>query len=152
MLDPAYVREHIEDVRTRLRSRGIDVDKALEDVATFETARRRLIPELEGLKRQQNTSGDEIARAKRQGKDTTDIQEANRARAAQIKQLDLQLDSAQHQRNEALLNLPNIPHSSVPIGKSVADNVVVRRQGEPRRFDFSPQPHYELGPALCILD
>src|SRR5919198_183042 len=123
MLDPAYVRDHIEDVRTRLRSRGIDVDKALEDVATFETARRRLIPELEGLKRLQNTSGDEIARAKRQGKDTTDIQDANRARAAQIKQLGIQLDATEHQRNGALLTLPNLPHATVPVGKTAGDNV-----------------------------
>ena len=82
MLDPAFVREHIEAVRAGLRNRGLDPDKALEEIATLETARRRLIPELEGLKRQQNTSGDEIARAKRQGHDTTPIQEANRARAA----------------------------------------------------------------------
>src|SRR5918911_617297 len=93
MLDPAYVRDHIEEVRAGLRNRGIDADRTLEEVATLETARRRLIPELEGLKRQQNASGDEIARAKRQGKDTSDIQEANRARAAQIKQLGVQLDS-----------------------------------------------------------
>ena len=87
MLDPANVRDHFEEVRSRLRTRGIDIDKTLEDVATYETARRRLIPELEGLKRQQNTSGDEIARAKRQGKDTTSIQEASKLRSAQIKQL-----------------------------------------------------------------
>src|SRR6187549_1197845 len=62
MLDPAYVRDQIEKVRAGLRSRGLDPDKALEEIATLETARRRIIPELEGLKRLQNTSGDEIAR------------------------------------------------------------------------------------------
>src|ERR687887_1012876 len=152
MLDPAYVRDHIEDVRTRLRSRGIDVDKALEDVATFETARRRLIPELEGLKRQQNAAGDEIARAKRQGKDTTAIQDANKQRAAQIKQLGFQADSVEHQRDVALLNLPNLPHPSVPVGKTASDNVEVRRHGQPREFDFTPQAHWDLGPALGIID
>src|SRR5438094_5585943 len=98
MLDPLYVRDHIEAVRTGLRNRGLDPDKALEEIATLETARRRLIPELEGLKRLQNTAGDEIARAKRQGKDTTPIQEAGRARNQQIKQLSIQLDSIEHQR------------------------------------------------------
>src|SRR5579872_4179683 len=98
MLDPAFIRDHMEEVRTGLRNRGLDPDKALEEVATLETARRRLIPELEGLKRQQNTSGDEIARAKRQGRDTTSIQDANRVRAQQIKQLGLKLDSIEHQR------------------------------------------------------
>jgi seryl-tRNA synthetase len=152
MLDPAYVRDHIEAVRAGLRSRGLDPDKALEEIATLETARRRIIPELEGLKRLQNTSGDEIARAKRQGKDTTPIQEANRARAQQIKQLGIQLDSIEHQREVALLTLPNLPHATVPIGKSAADNREVRRHGEPRVFDFEPKAHWDLGPELGILD
>src|SRR5438874_9133826 len=136
MLDPAFVREHIEEVRKGLRARGVDADKALEEIARLETARRRLIPELEGLKRQQNTSGDEIARAKRQGHDTGPVQEANRARAQQIKQMGFQLDSIEHQRSAALLVLPNLPHPSVPVGKSAADNVEVRRHGEPQTFDF----------------
>src|SRR5947208_8479568 len=122
MLHPAFVRDNVEAVRTGLRNRGLDPDKALEDIVTLETARRRLIPELEGLKRQQNTSGDEIARAKRQGHDTAPVQEANRTRSQHIKQLGFQLDSIEHQRSAALLVLPNLPHSSVPLGKSAADN------------------------------
>src|SRR5438093_4089634 len=100
MLDPLYVRDHIEAVRTGLRNRGLDPDKALEDLATLETARRRMIPELEGLKRQQNTSGDEIARAKRMGHDTGPVQEANRGRSQQIKQLGIQLDAIEYQRTQ----------------------------------------------------
>jgi seryl-tRNA synthetase len=152
MLDPAYVRDHLEAVRAGLRSRGLDPDKALEEIATLETARRRIIPELEGLKRLQNTSGDEIARAKRQGHDTAPIQEANRARAQQIKQLGIQLDSIEHQREAALLTLPNLPHAGVPVGKSADDNREVRRHGEPRVFEFDPKPHWDLGPELGILD
>jgi seryl-tRNA synthetase len=152
MLDPAYIRDHVEEVRAGLKNRGLDPDKALEEVVTLETARRRIIPELEALKREQNTSGDEIARAKRQGKDTAPIQEANRARAQQIKQLDVQRDSIEHRRTAAVLNLPNLPHASVPIGKHAADNVEVRRVGAPREFDFTPAPHWDLGPALGILD
>src|SRR5262249_49808481 len=142
MLDPAYIRDHMEQVRESLRSRGIDADRALEEIATLETARRRLIPELEGLKRQQNASGDEIARARRQGHDATHIQEANKHRAAQIKQIGVQLDSVEYQRNAALLNLPNLPHESVPIGRSAAENVEVRRHGTPRTFDYTPQAHW----------
>jgi len=152
MLDPAFVRDHVEDVRRGLANRGLDADKSLEQIATLETARRRLIPESEGLKRLQNTSGDEIARAKRQGKDTTAIQEANRHRAQQIKQIDVQLDGIEYQRNSALLVLPNLPHVSVPVGASAADNVEVRRHGNPRTFDFEPLAHWDLGPALGILD
>jgi seryl-tRNA synthetase len=152
MLDAAYVREHMEEVRNRLRTRGLDPDKILQDIATLETARRRLIPELEGLKRQQNTAGDEVARAKRRGEDTAQIQDANRQRAGQIKQLGVQLDSVEYQRNQALMGLPNLPHESVPVGPGAAENREVRRHGEPRTFDFEPQAHWDLGPALGILD
>jgi seryl-tRNA synthetase len=152
MLDPAYVRDHLEEVRAGLRHRGLDPDKALEDIATLETARRRLIPELEGLKREQNASGDEIARAKRQGHDTTPIQEANRLRAQKIKQLGVELDAVEHRRERALLTLPNLPHASVPIGSNASDNQEVRRVGTARDFDFEPKPHWDLGPELGILD
>ncbi len=152
MLDPILVRDHVEEVRAGLRNRGLDPDKALEQIAMLETIRRRLIPEVEGLKRQQNTSGDEIAKAKRQGHDTAAIQEQSKLRAQQIKQLGVQLDSIEHQRNEALLVLPNLPHATVPIGKSADGNVEVRRHGEPRRFDFEPKAHWDLGPELGIID
>ena len=152
MLDPAFVREHLQVVLSGLRNRGMDPDKALADIATLEGLRRRLIGDFEGLKREQNTSGDEIARAKRQGLDTSPIQERNRARSQQIKQLGMQLDSIEHQREQALLVLPNLPHESVPVGQTAADNPVVRTVGEPRTFDFEPQAHWDLGPALGIID
>ena len=152
MLDPALVRDHLDDVKDGLRRRGLDPDKTLGDLPTLEPIRRRLIAEVEGLKRQQNTSGDEIARAKRQGHDATPVQEASRARAQHIKQLDIQLDSIEHQRTQALMIVPNLPHASVPAGAGSADNVEVRRRGEPRSFDFEPLPHWDLGAALGILD
>ncbi len=152
MLDAAYVRDHIEEVRAGLRSRGLDPDAELEQIAALETRRRRLIPELEGLKREQNTSGDEVARAKRQGLDASGIFAANKARAQQIRQLEVQLDAVEQQRTALLMTLPNLPHSSVPAGASAADNVEVRRRGEPRTFDFDPRPHWDIGPALGILD
>ena len=152
MLDPGFVRDNMQVVRAGLASRGSDPDKALEEIATLQSARRCAIPELEGLKRLQNTSGDEIARAKRQGHDTASIQEAGRARAQQIKQLQIQVDAFEYQLTQALLQLPNLPHLSVPVGKSVADNLEIRRHGEPRVFDFDPAPHWDLGPALGIID
>src|SRR5260370_37414219 len=123
MLDTAYIRDHMDEVRTGLRNRGLDPDKTLEDIATLETARRRMIPELEALKRQQNTSGDEIARAKRQGHDTGPVQEANRMRAQQLKQLAVQVGAIEGPKNRAMLGLPNLPHASLPDGKSAADNL-----------------------------
>src|SRR5262249_50022402 len=150
--DAATLRAHVEEVRAGLRNRGLDPDKALEEIVMLETARRRIIPELEGLKRQQNAAGDEIARAKRMGKDTTAFQEAGKARAAQIKQLEFQKDSIEYQRMSAVMGLPNLPPATVPVGRSAADNVEVRRHGTPRTFDYTPLPHWDLGPALGILD
>ena len=152
MLDPNFVREHPEDVRTGLRNRGLDADKELEALAVLEARRRRLIPETEGLKRDQNAAGDEVARAKRQGKDASGIFEANRARAQKIKQLSVELDQVEAQRSQLLLTLPNLPHASVPVGRSSSDNVEVRRHGTPRSFDFEPQAHWDLGPALGVID
>src|SRR3954463_13242180 len=152
MLDPSFIRDHVEEVRTGLRNRGLDPDKALEEIVTLETARRRLIPEVESLKRAQNTSGDEIAKARRMAQDTGPVQEANRARAQEIKQKNFQLESIERQRTNAVLNLPNLPHASVPVGKSAEDNVEVRRAGTPPTFEFTPQAHWDLGPALGIID
>jgi len=152
MLDPLFVREHQDEVRKSLEKRGWNVTAELEAFATLENRRRRLIPELEGLKREQNTAGDEIARAKRQGKDVTPIFETNRARAQQIRQLDIELTQVEQQRTGLLMSLPNMPHESVPVGKSEADNQVVRTWGEPTAFDFEPQAHWDLGPSLGILD
>ncbi len=152
MLDPSFVRDHQEDVRRGMQNRGIQIEGELELLATLENRRRRIIPELEGLKRDQNTSGDEVARAKRQGNDASAILEANRQRAQQIRQLGIELDQVEHQRTSLLMSLPNLPHESVPIGKSAADNQVVRTWGEPRTFDFEPLAHWDLGPALGILD
>ncbi|HJR60758.1 MAG TPA: serine--tRNA ligase [Vicinamibacterales bacterium] len=152
MLDAGFVRDHLEDVRRRLQSRGLKPDAELEQIAALELRRRRLIPEIEGLKREQNAAADQVARAKRQGQDASPIFAANRARAQGIKQLETQLDGVEQQRASLLMTLPNLPHASVPHGAGAADNVEIRRDGEPRVFDFEPKPHWDIGPALGILD
>jgi seryl-tRNA synthetase len=152
MLDPAFLRDNLEAVRNGLQKRGADFSRELEDLATLETSRRRLLPEIEGLRREQNASGDEVARAKRQGLDASKIQEANRARTQQIKQLSVELEAVELRRNRGLLTIPNLPHESVPVGTSSADNVEVRRHGTPRTLGFTPQAHWDLGPALGIID
>src|ERR687892_2733149 len=125
MLDPALLRDNIDAIRAGLMKRGADFTSELEELATLETARRRLLPELEGLKREQNAAGDEVARAKRQGLDASKIQEASRARNQQIKQLGIELETIEQRRNRGLLNIPNLPDESVPVGRSSADNVEI---------------------------
>ena len=152
MLDPGLLREQIDEIRTAMAARGVDANAELEQLATLEARRRRLIPELEGLKREQNAAGDEVARAKRQGEDVKQLHEASKARSQKIKQLEVELEAAERQRTMLLETLPNLPHASVPVGKSAADNVVVRTWGEPRAFDFEPKAHWDLGPELGVID
>jgi seryl-tRNA synthetase len=144
MLDPVFVRERLEA--------GLDVSNELEQLATLESHRKRLIPQVEGLKREQNTAGDEVARAKRRGEDASHIFDANKQRGQKIKQLEIELDGIERQRVKILEVLPNLPHASVAIGTSAADNPVVRTWGERRVFDFEPKAHWDLGPELGIID
>ncbi len=152
MVDPGLLREQMDVLRAGLSRRGLKADAELEQLATLEARRRRLIPELEGLKREQNAAGDEVARAKRQGLDASSIFAANKARGQRIRQLEIETDQVEQQRTGLLMTLPNLPHVSVPEGVSAQENAEVRRQGQPRTFDFAPKPHWELGPALGIID
>ncbi|MEO5741042.1 MAG: serine--tRNA ligase [Vicinamibacterales bacterium] len=152
MLDPIFVRDNLEAVQSGMANRGLSVTAELQQLATAESHRRRLIPQIEGLKREQNTSGDQVARAKRQGQDASHLFEASKQRGQKIKQLEFELDTAERQRTLLLETLPNLPHASVPVGQTAADNVVLRTWGEPRAFDFEPKAHWDLGPELGIID
>jgi seryl-tRNA synthetase len=152
MLDPNYVRENPDAVKTGLSARGLDVTAELQQFAAADAERRRLVQQVEMLKREQNASGEEVARAKKQGLDVSHLFEANKKRGQQIKQLEAALEPAELRRLSVLETLPNIPHASVPVGRSSADNVVVRSWGERRRFDFEPKAHWDLGPELGVID
>jgi len=152
MIDPALVRDHMDVVRSGLASRGQKWTADLDRLAALEAERRRLLPEVEGLKREQNTAGEEVARAKRQGLDPSAIFATNKARGQQIKQLETELNQVEEQRNALLMTLPNLPDASVPIGATAEDNQEVRRWGTIPSLAFEPQPHWDLGPALGILD
>ena len=86
MIDPQYVRDHPADVERRLRSRGLDPTKELAELATLEADRRRLIPAVEALKREQNEAGEAVARAKREGRDLSGIFAENKARGGRIRE------------------------------------------------------------------
>jgi seryl-tRNA synthetase len=152
MLDAALVRDRVDEVRAALARRGIDADAELEELATLDGRRRRLIPEMEELKRQQNAAGEEVARAKREGRDVSAVHAASKERGQKIKQLEADVEVLERERRRLLLTLPNVPDASVPVGASAADNREVRRRGEPRTFDFAPKPHWDLGPELGIID
>lgn len=152
MLDPNFVRENVEAVKAALANRGMDATAELQKFVAAESERRRLIQESENLKRDQNASGELVARAKKAGEDVSHLFEANKQRGQRIKQLEAELEVVERARASVLETLPNVPHQSVPVGKSAADNVVVRTWGEPRTFDFEPKAHWDLGPELGIID
>jgi len=152
MLDPAYLKDRLADVEIRLRSRGLDVSTELATLAEIEQERRTLIPLVENLKRDQNSAGEAVARAKKEGRDPAEMFVASKARAAEIREREAALQQIEERRRAILLTLPNLPHESVPKGSSSADNQEVRRWGVPPTFDFEPKPHWEIGQALGILD
>ena len=152
MLDTAQLRDAFDETRRRLQARGPGADAALDRLQELDRRRRELLPRVEALKAERNRAGELIAQAKRTGDDATALLAENKRRAEEIKVLDAQLSALEDERTPLLLALPNTPHDSVPVGSSAEDNVEVRRWGTPRAFDFEPKPHWDLGPALGIVD
>jgi seryl-tRNA synthetase len=152
MLDPAILRDHPDLVRAAVKNRGADPEAILGPLGPLDERRRALILEVETLKREQNAAAEDVARRKKAGDDIGAMADANRARGQQVKERDVALQALEEQRRALLLTLPNVPHRSVPVGHSAADNLEVRRVGEPRAFNFEPKAHWDLGPELGILD
>lgn len=151
MLELSLVRGQPEKVRRALENRGLPA-ALLEDFLRRDEERRGAITEVESLKAERNRANAEIGRLKKEGGDVTAVLEKMKEVSARVKGLDKragELDAGIQQR---LLEFPNLPHNSVPIGKSPAENAEVRRWGEPRRFDFAPKAHWDLGVELGVLD
>ena len=150
MLDLAYVRDHLEVIEKMARDRGAKVD--LDYFKTLDAERRHLITQNERLKAERNKASDEIARLKKSGQDASSILARMKEVSEQIKRDDERITELDESSKQFLLTVPNIPHSSVPVGHSSADNVEVRRWGAPPKFDFAPKPHWDLGEGAGILD
>src|SRR6185503_6858588 len=153
MLDLNYVREHLDEVRTKLQSRGLPAN-ALDDFAAAESERRRVIGESDQLNSERNAASREIGALMTEGK--RDEAETRRRQVGELKERIAELDQARDRAETAihdlLSSLPNIPDDSVPVGKNDTENVEVRRSGNKPAFDFTPQDHVDLGVALGILD
>lgn len=150
MLDIKLIRSNPEEVKRALEKRGAQAN--LEEFLKLDEERRTLLVEVEQLKSLRNRESEEIARRKKQGEPADELIEKMREVSNKIKEMDDRVKEIEGKLEQLLLMIPNIPDESVPVGKSDADNVEVRRWGEPRKFDFAPKPHWELGEALDILD
>jgi len=150
VLDIKLIRNDPDKVREAMRRRGEEAP--IDEVLALDERRRALVTEVEQLKARRNQVSEEVARAKRAGQDASEIIAAMREVSDRIKALDDEIRDVEDRLHQLLLVIPNIPHESVPYGESDADNVEVRRWGEPRKFDFEPKPHWEIGTRLGILD
>ena len=150
MLDIKLIREDPTTVERALATRGAEI--ALAPVLAADTERRRLVTEAEDLKAERNRASEAIGQAKRRGEDPQGATARMREVSDRIKALDGLVKEADARLEALLLEVPNLPHASVPVGRSADDNVEVRRWGSPRSFAFEPKQHFEIGEALGILD
>jgi seryl-tRNA synthetase len=152
MLDLNFVRDNLPRVEEMLRQRGADPAVVLKDFRDVDTQRRHAITEAETMKAQRNQASEDIAKLKKSGQDasaaiaqTKDLREQIQTREKTAADLDTRLQ-------EILWGIPNMPHSSVPVGRSAEENVEIRRWGTPPKFDFAAKPHWDLGAELGVLD
>ena len=152
MLDLKVIREQPDAVAERLARRGAGATALIKDLLTADTTRRRLVKEAEDLKAQRNRASEAIGQAKRRGEDASTEQARMREVGDRIKALDGEVKTVDEEIARLLLQLPNLPHPSVPIGAGSEDNPEIRQWGEPRKFAFTPKSHEEIGEALGLLD
>ncbi len=150
MLDMKFVRNNPQVVQEALLKRGSIV--TLDEFLKLDQQRREKLFIVEQMKNRRNLVSEEIGRLKKAGKDVSEMQLEMRELSRQIKEVDESHKELEKRLQQILLDIPNIPHETVPVGQSDADNQVVRIWGKPREFDFTPKPHWDLGEALDILD
>jgi len=150
MLDLSFFRNNFDQVAARLATRGGNL--SLDGFRDLDRRRRAAITEAEQLKARKNAESQKIGQLKRSGADTAELQAEIRALGDRIGQLDKDVEAVDSEFQELLAGIPNLPHESVPVGRSADDNVEVRLQGTPTHFDFEPKAHWDLGPELGILD
>ncbi len=149
MLDPKYIREHPDEVARALEPRG--GAELVQRLLELDSTRRKVVREAEELKAEHNRASEEMGRKFPAGAVTREVREQMRARSDRIKGLDAEIDRIEGHIQPLLLQLPNLPHPSVPVGSGEA-NQEVRLWGTPRQFGFAAKPHWEVGERLGILD
>jgi seryl-tRNA synthetase len=152
MLDLNFVRDNLPLVEEKLRQRGMNPAQVLKDFGEVNAQRRQAIAAAETLKAHRNRASEEVAKLKKTGGDATSLITETKDMREQIQELEKAAEEYDGRLQKVLTGLPNIPHESVPLGKSAENNVEVRRWGTPPSLDFPAKPHWELGEQLGVLD
>ncbi len=150
MLDIQLLRSDLAAVTQRLATRGFILPAA--EFEALEAERKKVQTDTQELQARRNALSKQVGQRKAKKEDASALMHEVSAQAEQLKALEQQLDSVQKRLQEFLMVIPNLPHASVPAGQSADDNVVVRRVGEPRQFDFAVKDHVDVGAALGQLD
>jgi seryl-tRNA synthetase len=151
MLDSRFIIENSEKVIQSLHQRGYD-SGIIKEFLDIEDERRSLLLEVERLRQQRNELSERISKIKKEGRDASSETQKAKNIAELIKEREERLRDLEEKSKTLLLNIPNIPHDSVPIGKNETENVEIRRWGEPPVFDFEPMNHWDIGEMLEIID
>src|SRR6266545_1112877 len=152
MLDLGFVRDNLPKIEEMLRNRGMNPEAMLKDFRVVDGQRRQAINSVETLKAHRNRLSQEVASAKKSGQDASELIAETKDMRVQIQELEKAAEEYDTRLTEVLVGIPNMPHASVPVGKSSEQNVEIRRWGTPPQFAFAPKPHWELGEQLGILD
>ena len=152
MLELSFVRDNIPKIEEMLRNRGMNPDVILKDFRTVDAQRRQAIQSAETVRAERNRLSAEIPKLQKSGQNVSQLIADAKDMRIQIQELEKAAEEYDARMTEVLVGIPNLPHESVPIGKSSEDNVEVRRWGTPPEFGFAPKPHWELGEQLGILD
>jgi len=150
MHDLSFFRANLDTIAQKLATRGFELN--VEQFRALDTERRAAVTESEQLKAQRNSESVEIAKLKKQGADTAEQQQKVRGIGDRIASLEENVKALDEKFRDLLAGIPNIPHESVPVGRSSDDNVEIHRWGQPPKFDFEPKAHWDLGADLHILD
>lgn len=152
MLDIKFIKTNIELVKQAMRNRQKPMDDVIDEIVRLDEKRLKLISEVEAMRAEQNAFNKKIPAMKKSGEDTAEImtkmKEISNAAAEKSKQL----TEIEKKQRKLALSVPNVPNESVPYGKDDSENPEIRRNGEPRKFDFEAKPHWEIGKNLGILD
>ena len=150
MLDAKFVLENLESVQNRLAARGPRI--SLEEFVRVCREKKGVLKKVEDLRAEKNKASEEVSRLKKEGKDASSLIADMRKVGDEIAGLDEKLKVFEEELKTTLLNIPNIPHESVPVGRGAEDNMEVRRFGSRPEFGFKPQAHWDVGEKLGILD